>query len=295
MNPIVVVGPGALGCLFASKFYQAGMKVILVDYNKQRASLLRQQGVIVETEAECRTSCPDIALEVPADDVEMILILTKAYDTGNIYIPPGRSAIVTLQNGLGNAEFLAERFGTERIFAGATTEAATGLAPGHIRYVAKGKTILGSWGGIHCDSLLNLFHSAGFDIEHSDNPRKTIWRKAIVNAAINPLTALLQVKNGLLIELPESRRIMKHVVEEALVVARSEGFEFNEDMILLTETICHMTKDNISSMLQDIKKNKRTEIDALSGEIYHRAKMIGVNLPMTHAMFNLVRAKETIQ
>jgi 2-dehydropantoate 2-reductase len=287
---ISVIGPGALGCLFAAKLLQAGHQITLIDHRKDRVEYLRKQGIIVEDQKNTFTTHPQVSCTVPKS-TDMILVLTKAHATHSLNLP-SNALTLTLQNGLGNAEIIAEKVGKDSLLAGTTALAVTKLAEGHIRYVASGVIKLGAWATANPLPIIRILQEAGFEVEHAPNPAATIWQKAIINAAINPLTALLNVPNGRLLELDETRSMLFSLLEEAAQVAALEGFPQEENPKDLALKICEATAENISSMLQDIRNGKPTEIDALSGELVRRAEKHDVTIPNTQIILRLVRGLE---
>ena len=127
-----------------------------------------------------------------------------------------------------------------------------------------------------------------------EDPRAVLWEKMVINAAINPLTALLNARNGALLDHPESRALLHRLATEAAAVARAEGYGDDDNAAAAVERACEATRDNISSMLQDIRNKKETEIEAISGEIMRRAARRGVPAPNTTLAYHLVRAMESI-
>lgn len=292
MAELAVIGPGALGSLFAARLFRGGVQTTLIDYNPERADLLAREGILVEEKERSWRAHPQVSTVIPPS-TSLILILTKAYSTDDLDLP-GDIPILTLQNGLGNAERLAERYDPARILAGTTTEAVTWLAPGHIRHVAPGKTVFGSWSGCAAEPAYELFVKAGFDTTLSPNPRQALWNKLILNAAMNPLSALLNLRNGALAETPESRQLLHALATEAASVAQCESYTIADDMPSLVEKACEASSDNISSMLQDIRNHKKTEIEAISGEVLARAEKFGITVPYTRLVYHLVRALESL-
>ena len=289
MDKVAVIGPGALGCLFAARLAQAGVQVSLVDYRRDRAALLNSTGITVTTADGDLHQQINVTTEVP-DTADLALVLVKAHATPYVNLPMN-APVLTLQNGLGNVETLLDTDVTA-LMAGTTSEAVTWLDTGHVRHVAPGKTVFGAWTPCDTQPSLQLLQSAGFDAAVTDNPAKAIWKKAIINAGINPLTALLNVPNGALLKKSESRDLLRLLVLEAICVSEIEGHSFDCGLVEEVEQVCSITHENISSMLQDIRNHKPTEIDAISGEILRRAQNADLNVPYTHAVYNLVRALE---
>jgi 2-dehydropantoate 2-reductase len=291
LNKVAIIGPGALGCLFAARFAQAGIQVSLVDYREDRAAILNEFGITVTAAEGDLHQQITVTTEVP-DTADLALVLVKSHATASLNLPMN-IPVLTLQNGLGNAEILAEA-GITALMAGTTSEAVTWLDTGCVRHVARGKTVFGAWTPCNTEAPLHLLQSAGFDAMVTDDPAKAIWKKAIINAGINPLAAILNVPNGALLDKQESRDLLHELILESLEVAGVEGYTYHCSIVEETENICEVTRDNICSMLQDIRNHKRTEIDAISGEILRRAYQAGFEAPHTHTIYNLVCALEQL-
>jgi 2-dehydropantoate 2-reductase len=287
---VAVVGPGAMGCLFAARLAKSGIQTTLVDYRPDRAARLQKSGVIVDAADGTVTAKPALACQVP-DGQHLVIVLTKAYALRNIQFR-GDSPVLTLQNGLGNLEVLCSMLGSARVLAGVTCEAATLLSEGHVQRVAAGLTSVGSWTSCSTQPAVDALRKAGFEVEVTESPGQKIWEKVTINAAINPLTALLGVPNGRLLDLKEARQLMRDLVVECAKVAATEGYRFNYSLVERTEEVCKQTADNISSMLQDIRAGKRTEIDAISGEILRRAQLASLFTPRTRVVWQLVKGLE---
>ncbi len=287
---VAVVGPGAMGCLFAAKIAKSGADCVLVDHNEERAKNLSRRGVTVETDG-LRETIPVKILLRPPTGTDLVIVLAKAYATPNLHLPPD-VPILTLQNGLGNVETLCSMVGSQRLLAGSTSEAATLIEEGVTRHVAAGMTRFGAWTSCAAEPAQKMLAAAGFNCEESPAPGQIIWEKAAINAGINPLTALLNVSNGRLIELRETRQLLRDLVVEAAKVASTEGYRFDHSLVEQTEQVCTDTAENISSMLQDVRANRRTEIDAISGEILRRAQLASVPAPRTRVIYQLVRGLE---
>lgn len=288
---VAVVGPGAMGCLFAARLAQSGVRTWVVDYKSDRVSRLNAAGITVESDAGTITAKPECVPSIPTG-MSLVIVLTKSYSTGRLRFPPD-VPILTLQNGLGNVETLCSMVGSARVLVGITSEAATLLAEGQIRHAASGLTRFGAWTSCPTEPALSLLRKAGFEVEVTEAPGQLIWEKVSINAAINPLTAILNVPNGMLIELKEVRQLMRDLVVEAAKVAATEGYRFDHSLVEIAEDICRKTNTNISSMLQDIRAGKQTEIDAISGEVLRRAQLASLPTPRTRVIYQLVRGLES--
>ena len=287
---VAVIGPGAIGCLFACRLENAGIHVTLVDYREDRAARLSNTGIIVSSSSGEIKAKPTVVSHVP-EDVDLFVIATKSYNINDLSIPKGIPVLV-LQNGLGNTETICSKVGTSNVLAGSTSEAAVLLEEGRVSHTATGRTVLGPWTSCEWASAQRALERAGFSVEYTRAPGQAVWEKAAINAGINPLTALLNVPNGRLIEIPEVRQLMRDLVVEAVKVATTEGYRFPYSLVEKAEEVCKQTAQNTSSMLQDLRRGRQTEIDAISGEIIRRGQLAHLPTPRTHVVWQLVKGLE---
>ncbi|MFC1859030.1 ketopantoate reductase family protein [Thermodesulfobacteriota bacterium] len=293
----LVVGPGAMGCLFAARLKKAGYEVVLLDYNKERAQQINHQGIEVEgVTGKYTEKVLTMAERLPAAP-DFVLICVKAYKTREsaLSIKPWlgkETSVVTLQNGVGNMDILKEIFGSERVYGGVTAEGATLLGPGKIIHAGQGETIIGPGGERNgpAEKIISALNQAGFKARSVDNVEDLIWGKLIINVGINALTALTRLKNGRLPELDGTRTIMEEAVTEAVSVAKGKNIQLPyPDPITRVQEVCQATAGNIASMLQDVLKERLTEIDFINGAIVREGKSLGIPTPVNLTLTCLVR------
>jgi 2-dehydropantoate 2-reductase len=304
---VTVIGPGAIGCLLAAYLGAAGEEVWLLDYRPERAVMLREKGIDVVTE-NGGFHTPINATANPAEicPAEMLLLCVKAGDTEAASarlkgILSRKSHFLTLQNGLGNVEKLAELFGRERVFAGVTSHGATLLGVGHVVHAGYGEIWLGAdaeaasnpAGIKNLRKLAAVLTRAGLQAQVADDIESIIWRKLLVNVGINALTAILGVSNGELLSNPQWLELMTRVVAEAVEVAHLCGINLEAtDEIERVKNVCRSTAANMSSMLQDVKRQKKTEINHINGAVVRMAARHGVTAPVNEVLTTLVRSLE---
>jgi 2-dehydropantoate 2-reductase len=140
--------------------------------------------------------------------------------------------------------------------------------------------------------LSALLREAGFGVETVADLDRLLWRKLAINAGINPLTALLELPNGALIENEPARALMHTAAREAAQVAAARGVDFgSEDSGELVEQVARRTATNLSSMLQDIRRAAPTEIDAICGAIVRQGEKVGVAVPINWTLWKLIQAR----
>lgn len=290
---VSIVGPGALGCLFAARLAHAGVEVVLVDHSPERADFLSKNGIrLQQIDGGEINAYPALAMGIPKD-CDLIILTVKSHHIHSIDFSEISVPVLTLQNGLTAVEILCSKIDNSHILAGITTEAATLVKDGYaIHQTSSGKIIIGPWTSCSPQIAQEIFLHAGFNVSITDAPGRMIWEKTIISAGILPITALLNIPNGLVLKINEVRHLMRDLVVEATKVASMEGYRFPYSMIEKTEEVCANTADNISSMLQDIRQGKLSENDAISGEIVRRGQLQKVPVPRTMAIWQLIKGLE---
>ena len=178
------------------------------------------------------------------------------------------------------------RSAAERAAVGVNYTGATLLGPGETRHTAQLTNLIGTRPAIVAKvaALVDIMTAVGLDTRATDAIEGEVWGKAIVNAAINPLTALWRVPNGELLATDERRALLRALVDEAAAVARARGVALPlADPLAHTEKICRVSAPNHSSMLQDVERGRPTEIDSINGVIAAEGRRLGVPTPLNEA------------
>jgi 2-dehydropantoate 2-reductase len=190
---------------------------------------------------------------------------------------------------MGNRELLAQVLSVPRVTQGVTTAGATLMGPGLVR--PAGEAVITLSAHPRLAPLTNLLQSAGFVIETAPDATALLWGKLVINAAINPLTALLGVPNGELVARSSARALLQAVARETAAVAVAQGVHLPfPDPVVATEAIARRTAANLSSMLQDVQRGAPTEIDAICGAIVQAGEQKGVSTPINRTLWQLVKA-----
>ncbi len=299
---IAIIGSGAMGSLFGGLLAENGQKVTLVDKRKKLVQKINENGLKITNlknkkrtiEVKATTSVKNITKP------DLAIIFVKSSDTekavkDSIQILKPDVNILTLQNGLGNPETIAKHTPEEKIIAGTTTHGSTEKNPGHIKHAGEGDTVIGRYftdNDGFVNDLASTLTDAGIDTNVSNNIQKFVWEKVLVNIGINPLTALARVKNGALLEFKAGTNILERAIEEGIKVAKAEGVNIRKDIISHAKNIAEKTRDNKSSMLQDIEQGRKTEIEYLSGAIVKRAEKHNISVPTNETLNNLILLAE---
>ena len=296
MNNILIVGTGALATLFAARLVQAGKQIVMLGTWKAGLDALRKDGArLVDVEgSEYRFGVRATDDPRACEGIKHALVLVKAWQTERVAAQLKEclaedGLAVTLQNGLGNRETLARSLGFGRVALGTTTTGATLLGPGLVR--AGGEGIISIEQHLALGPIEQALKSARFNVHVVDDAQSLIWGKLVINAAINPLTALLRVPNGNLLERPSAREMMGALASEAAQVAEAEKIRLQfPNPITAAEEVAFKTAANHSSMLQDVLRGAPTEIDAICGEVVKTAQKHQIDTPANWACWKLVKA-----
>jgi 2-dehydropantoate 2-reductase len=270
-RPWVIVGTGAMACLFGAHLaphhpvcllgtWQAGLKTL-------------QEGGIRFDSAGGERVIQVQATDDPGEcrGAELALVMVKAWQTERAAIQieaclDEGGLAVSLQNGLGNLEALEAVLGPNRATVGVTTAGATLLGPAHVRAGGQGSVHLGE--DVRLGPLKAALSAAGLDVDTTDDLQALMWGKLAVNAGINPLSALLGVPNGGLLERPAALEVLSEAVNEVVRVAKARGVQLQlQEPVQATLDVARRTAGNRSSMLQDLERGAPTEIDAISGAV----------------------------
>jgi len=315
MERILIAGAGAVGSVFGSFLRAAGHDVTLLG---RRAHLevieregLRVEGIWGKHRVRGFRCCTQAAQLQPGFD--LVLVTVKSYDTAAIgrqiapYLSPAGYAI-SLQNGLGNVEDLERILSEPRVLGGRVIFGAVLAEPGCVRVTVYADPVLigARIPGLYPDRdqaarrWAAVFARCGIPAEYTEALRAALWAKAFYNAALNPLGALLRVHYGALAENAETRAVMDAVIDEAFAVARAEGVqlpwaEAGQFRALFYEKLVPSTFDHRPSMLQDLERGRRTEIDAINGAIWQRGRARGISTPVNEVLTRLVRFREARQ
>lgn len=295
-SPLLIVGTGAIASLFAARLSASGVPVTMLGTWSTGLDALKQHGVtFVDANGHQQTYPVQVTNEPAAcAGTRFALVLVKSWQTERaahqlaVCLAPDGVAL-TLQNGLGNRDTLAQVLGAQRVALGITTIGANLVAPGHVRLAGDGVITL----GVHArlSPLADLLRSAGFVVENDPDPSALLWGKLVINAAINPLTALLDIPNGELLKRPSARALLATVARETASVAVAQGVRLPyPDPVVATETIARRTASNRSSMLQDVSRGAPTEIDAICGAIVQAGEQTGVPTPINRTLWQLIKA-----
>jgi len=300
---IAVVGAGAMGSLFGAMLAEGGNEVWLYDVWAEHVQSINKNGLTIEHEGQTRAlSISATATPEQIGQAQLVIIFVKSTHTAlaaetarNLAGSDG--AVMTLQNGMGNADILSEFIEPERVLAGTTSHGATMLGPGRIRHAGIGATTIGAWaeteqGRERARKLSDFFTKTGIETEAVDDVRSVLWNKLLINIGINAITALTSIKNGQILDLEITRELSRNAVEEAMKIAGEMNIKVRKDAVDHVYAVAEATAVNRSSMGQDVDNKRQTEIGTINGFIVREAKRLGLKAPVNETLTALV---ETLQ
>jgi 2-dehydropantoate 2-reductase len=293
---ILIVGTGALATLFAARLTQAGYHITLLGTWKEGLDSLRMNGARL-VDANGNEKQFDVhSTDDPRECVgaRYAIVLVKAWQTERAARQLAEclaedGLAVTLQNGLGNRETLVESLGEDRVALGTITVGATLLGPGLVKVGGDG--VISIERNPALGPVEAALRSARFQVNMVQDAQSAVWGKLVVNAAINPLTALLRIPNGELLNRPSAREMMGKLAREVAEVARAENIQLPfDDPLAMAEEVARKTAANHSSMLQDVLRNAPTEIDAICGAVVRTAQKHEIDTFANWACWKLIKA-----
>lgn len=301
---VAVVGAGAMGCRFGASLQKAGNDVTLIDVWKEHVDSINRNGLRVSGETGDEYLKVMAAIDATTvRSVDLIIIFTKtlhtksAAQTAKSLMGP-ETAVLTLQNGLGKEEIIAEDIEPEHIVLGSTTYSSDLIGPGHVRYSGKGDIWIMTYTGQETKRLYEIesvFNAAGLQTTVSSDALKFIWLKAAFNSAINTLSGVTRLNCGPLGRHEETWDFYRNIVKEVVTVARAKGIDLKEkDVLYQLEKASNPTYSgaHLPSMLQDVLRKKPTEIAALSGAVIKEAAHFGIAVPFNQAIYDVMRIIE---
>lgn len=298
---VTIAGCGALGGLLAAYMVKGGLRVQVFQRKGKTLEALEEKGItlMADTSGKGHTFYPEAVSSETSrlSPSELILVLVKSYATSGMaplkdLLCPG-GVVLTIQNGLGNAEVLASIFGEDSVAAGITTYGGVSLSPGVVKEGLRGSITYGPWSGIDGKDMgwiADLLSGAGLCINMVEDPRPLIWKKLTMNVMANPTFALTRMTPPEMCRSDLCLGLMRRIGSEAVQAAKRAGVELDlDEMWAFFMENLKKAPDHKPSMLQDMEAGRKMEIESIAGEILKYAHNKG-DFPHIRTVYSLLKA-----
>lgn len=302
---ICIVGAGALGCTIGGVLAQEGSEVILFNRPNSNIDTINAKGL------KMRTGDEDKVVKVNAyssceglEPVDLIIVLVKSFATRTaiesvLPIVGKETMVMSLQNGLGHEEILAEVVGREHVLAGKTYVGGIFLEPGHVLYGIKGKhTYIGELDGQltpRLQAVVDEFNKANLQTTASTNIYGTMWDKLLVNVATGALCAITRLPYGPLYKVPEVEETALAAMAEGIAVAKANNIKLTSEdpKYYWPLAAVGLPPEFKASMLQSLEKGQMTEIDFINGSIVRWGERSCIPTPVNKTLVACVKGIES--
>jgi 2-dehydropantoate 2-reductase len=305
---ICMLGAGALGCAIGGALTDAGHEVWLVNRDPAFLSALRQNGLVrrvdgVDSSLTVRATPDCSGIAATGGPMDLIIVLVKSFHTREaiqsaLSIVGEHTVVMSLQNGLGHEEVLAEVVGRSRVMAGKTYAGGVVLAPGHIIDGTQGKeTLIGELDGTLSERarrIAAVMTAAGLTTSVSQNILGVMWEKLLVNVATGALSAITRLPYGELYQVPEVQTCAMAAVAETMAVAKASGIvmETTDPCAPWVKAAAGLPYEFKASMLQSLESGSITEIDYVNGAVVRQGAKCGVPTPVNLSLVACVKGVE---
>lgn len=303
---VCLLGAGALGSTFGGTLAEAGNEVYLVDIFKPYVEAVNKKGLIFADEPDTVVKVPAFEDTKPLDIVDLVIVLVKSFATREVIesaknIIGDHTVVMSLQNGFGNEDTIADIIGADKVVSGKTYVGGGMLGVGYVRRTVRNKmTYIGELSGPktgRIQQIADMFNEAGMMTEVSDNIMGLIWDKLLINAATGALTAITGLPYGPIYQderIPEIKQAGLAVIREGIAVAHKKNIRLKTEEV---EKIWYMAAENLpyefkTSMLQSFERNMKTEIDYFNGAIAREGDKLGVETPVNKTLVACVKGIE---
>ena len=299
---IVVIGAGAMGCLYGAYLSEKN-DVTLVDAYAPQVQAINQHGITVVEPDSTEHAYPHVraCLSGQCGEAADLVILfvkstmsAKALEENKALFRP-ETIVMTLQNGAGNDRKIARYVAPENVIIGTSKHNAVNLGQGRTRHGGPGVTTIGSNHNAqeNLARVAQLLQDSGLEVDICDDIQRVIWSKLFVNLSINTFTAITETPIGFMIQNKYAWDFAKRLIYEAVDVAEEDGTYFDRREVLSSvRQVCENAAAGYSSMYQDRKRGVLTEIDAINGAIVEQAKLYGIATPYNALIVDLIHAIE---
>ena len=297
---VAVMGAGAVGCYFGGLLARAGHEVTLIA-RPEHVQAITRDGLHLQTTTFDQYVRLAASPEPSAvRGAQLVLFCVKSTDTeaaGALIRPhlAPDTLVLSLQNGVDNAERLRTVLPQHAVAAAVVYVATEMAGPGHVQHLGRGELVieLVASRSLTSAAVAQALIGAGVPTDVSDNVRGALWAKLVLNCAYNAVSAITQLPYGETVQGAGVQDLMRDVVAECLAVAQAEGVQTVGDVYAAVDKLAGSMPKQLSSTAQDLARGKRSEIDYLNGLIVRRGEVLGIATPANRVLWALVKLIET--
>ncbi|WP_237362802.1 2-dehydropantoate 2-reductase [Vibrio marisflavi] len=288
---IVVLGPGAIGSLWAIHLKKAGHNVSLWGNKTQSTDSIQLEDK------------PPILFDnrntQALSQADLVLVTVKVWQVEHAIKPiiqhlDSDCMLMFMHNGMGAVDRIYHLVEQHPVLLATTTHGAFRPSANRVNHTGLGQTQVGAFNdkAQQCEFIADVLNHAQPEVFWNQNIKQALWQKLVVNCAINPLTGIEQCQNGQLAN-QEYQTTIEKVVSECADVMNADGFKADKQTLLDTvRKVIVATGKNYSSMYQDVFYNRTTEIDFITGYLLERAKCLHIATPVNAELYQQIKAKE---
>lgn len=299
---IVIIGAGAMGCLYGA-YLSRKHEVIMLDSFDKQVEAINQNGISVLEEDGTENKFTNVKACISGeykDAADLVVVFVKSTFTedalrDNKKLFGDKTLVMTLQNGAGNDRKIAKYVNKKNIIIGTSKHNSVNMGGGKIRHSGSGETTIGSnlENNTNLDKIQAILEESGFKVEKTNDIQRVIWSKLFVNLSINTFTAITRAPIGSMIENKYAWDFAEKMICEAVDVAEADGTHFSyREVLNMVHHVCEDAGKGYSSMSQDVMNCRLTEIDAINGAIVEQAKLYNVKVHYNSLIVDLIHAIE---
>lgn len=300
IKKILMVGAGAVGGYFGARLFRAGVDVTFLVRPRTFEAISKNGLNIESVQGNFTIHPPLIQRSSEIDAVDLIVLTVKCPDVAPLLpeltpLVEKGAVILTLQNGVSTEDQILSFYQRDCVVAGVAFITARVLKPAVIEHARRGIISLGEISGEKSPravEISNLINNAGVSCRLTSQIRKAKWEKLCWNATFNPLSVILAHPISLILENPHLTQVVRDGIAEVVAVAAAEGFDLNPNIIDETISASFDFKDYYTSMYEDYRHGKETEIEYLNGDLVRRGKKHGLAAPIHHMLYALIKGLE---
>ena len=299
---IVIIGAGAMGCLYGA-YLSRKHEVIMLDSFDKQVEAINQNGITVLEEDGTENKFTNVKACISGEYKEaadLVVVFVKSTFTedalrDNKKLFGDKTLVMTLQNGAGNDRKIAKYVNKKNIIIGTSKHNSVNLGGGKVRHSGSGETTIGSnlENNTNLDKIQAILEESRFKVEKTNDIQRVIWSKLFVNLSINTFTAITRAPIGSMIENKYAWDFAEKMICEAVDVAEADGTHFSyREVLNMVHHVCEDAGKGYSSMSQDVMNCRLTEIDAINGAIVEQAKLYNVKVHYNSLIVDLIHAIE---